>query len=152
MFETDLEGGREHTGSFMYLSIPYYWLREVVQSLRAGRWNSAIATVESTYRSKGGYEETIRAELWYSYEFEGQHFSGRIVRDCGFNSGAVNNLVAHSVGERIVIRVNPEKPTQSYFPSGFGWIEPLIIGFISIGGTCLVVLSVLVPIIDHFRR
>lgn len=136
----------------MYLSIPYYWLSEVIRSLRAEHWNSAIATVESTHRSRGGYEETSRAELWYSYEFEGQHFSGRIVRDCGFNSGAVNRLVAHSVGERIMIRVNPGKPTQSYCPSGFGWIEPLIIGSVSIGGTCLLAWVVLVPIIDHFRR
>jgi uncharacterized protein DUF3592 len=152
MFETDLEGGREHTGSFMYLSVPYYWLREFIQSRRAACWSSAIATVESTSRSAGGYKETIRAELWYSYEFEGQHFSGRIVRDCGFNGGAVNRLVAHAVGERITIRVNPEKPTQSYFPSGFGWIEPLIIGFVSVVGTCLVLLIFLVPIIDYFRR
>src|SRR6185312_13692246 len=83
--ERDIGEEREHTGGFMYLSIPYFAVREYWLSWRSKRWLSLRATVESTHRSRGGYKETIRGELWYSYTLNGEQHSGRVVRDCGFH-------------------------------------------------------------------
>lgn len=140
---------QEHTGSFMYLSIPYFAAREYWLSRRAKRWPSARATVESTYRSRGGYRQTIRGELWYSYSVNGQEYSGRVARDCGFSPGKINALTEeHERGQTISVHVNPSNPSQSYYPSGLGFVEPVIIGAIGIGGTLLLALIVIATILS----
>ena len=93
MFDTDIDQNREHTGSFMYLSIPCFWIREVWLAAHAKHWQLLEATIESAYRSIGGYEETIRLDIWYSYSFDGQFYSGRLVRDTGVCSRKVNEAL-----------------------------------------------------------
>jgi hypothetical protein len=106
-----------------------------------------LATVESTHRSRGGYKETIRGEFWYSYSLNGREYSGRVVRDCGFSAGKIDALTDdHERGQTIRVRVNPRDPSQSYYPSGLGFIEPVIIGGIGIGGT-LLLFSIVVGIV-----
>ena len=152
MFETDIGEQQEHTGSFMYLSIPLLAAREFLLSLRSRRWLSVPAIVESTHRSRGGYRETIRGELWYSYSLNGEQHSGRIVRDCGFSFRKINALVGHDRGQTIHVRVNQLDPSQSYYPSGLGYIEPVIIGAICGGGTLLLVSMMISTVLSSSGR
>jgi hypothetical protein len=153
LFETDIGQQQEHTGSFMYLSIPYFAAREYWLSWRAKRWLRIPATVESTHRSRGGYKETIRGELWYSYSLNGEEYSGRVIRDCGFSPGKINALVdEHERGQNIYVHVNPRNPSQSYYPSGLGFLEPVMIGAVGIGGTLLLILMVLATILSAIQE
>lgn len=127
----------------MYLSIPYFAAREYWLSLRSKQWPSVPASVESTHRSRGGYKETIRGELWYSYSLNGEEYSGRVVRDCGFSPEKVNALIQHERGQTISVRVNPRDPSQSYYPSGLGFVEPVMIGAVGITGTFLLMFIVI---------
>ncbi|WP_420238245.1 DUF3592 domain-containing protein [Telmatobacter bradus] len=140
MFETDIENEKEpeHSGSFLYWSVPYYWLKEWRLSRAARQWVPTSATVESGYRTKGGYKETIRAELRYSYHFNQQHHFGEMVRECVFDSAAANALACdYTKGDQITIFVNPVDPDQSYFASGFGSMEPILTGALALLGTSL---------------
>jgi uncharacterized protein DUF3592 len=144
LFETDIGEEREHTGSFMYLSIPYFALREYWLSRRSKQWLSVSATVESAHRSRGGYRETIRGELWYSYSLYGEEHSGRVVRDSAFSAGKIDVLTEeYEPGQNIIVRVNPRDPSQSYYPSGLGFVEPLIVGVISLGATVVFLIVIL---------
>ena len=101
----------DHSGSFMYWSIPCYWLRERRLSKRSVQWVSQQGIVESSHRTKGRYQETIRAELRYSYSFEGENYTGHVIRDCCFAPSSANNLVDENApGQKIEILVNPENP------------------------------------------
>jgi Protein of unknown function (DUF3592) len=149
VFETDIEIEKEpeHSGSFMYWSVPYYWLKEWRLSRAAGKWVPTSAIVESGYRTKGGYKETIRAELRYSYQFSQQHYFGEVVRECVFDSAAANALAYdYSKGDQIAISVNPSDPSQSYFASGFGAVEPILTGVLALLCTSLL-LSILIGLL-----
>jgi hypothetical protein len=130
---------QKDVGSFLYLSVPYYWLRELLLSLRAKRWRDVPATIEETYRSHGGSKQVVRAELWYSYSlFEGS-YSGHVIRDVGLNFRGVNRLVnGHQAGDKITVKVNPDKPNESFFPSGLGWIDPVIVSLPGLGALGIV--------------
>jgi len=98
------------------------------------------ATIESAQRSQGGYKETVRLDVVYSYAFSGQWYSGRMVRDTCFSIGAVNAAIdQYARGRVATVRVNPRNPRQSYLPSGLGWFEPLLMSFVSVGSLVLVV-------------
>jgi hypothetical protein len=154
LFETDIESEKkpEHTGSFMYWSVPFYWFREWRLSKVARGWTPTQAIVEGGYRSKGGYRETIRAELRYSYEFDRQQFSGVTVRECVFDTAAAKALAYdHSKGDQITVFVDPADPGRSYFPSGFGALEPVLTGLLALIGTSLVLLIVIAGLIGNLR-
>lgn len=152
--EDQIQRSNDHSGSFVYWSIPYYWLREEWLAKKSVNWISAIGTVESAHRTKGGYQQTIRAEFWYSYPFNGEFYRGHVIRDCVFAPSSANTLVdEHPPGQKIEILVNPENPKQSYCPSGFGWIEPFLTFFLSAGSTLLLIAIVIgVGIIPLLER
>lgn len=154
MFETDIDIDKEpeHSGSFMYWSVPYYWLKEWRLSRLARHWVPISAIVESGYRTKGGYKETIRAELTYSYQFNRQHYFGNTVRESVFGSAAANSLAYdHSKGDQITIYVNPSDPDQSYFASGFGATEPILTGLLSVFCTLLLLFIIAAGIMSNLR-
>ncbi|MDR3724579.1 MAG: DUF3592 domain-containing protein [Terracidiphilus sp.] len=133
----------DHSGSFMYWSIPYCWFKELRLSSKAKEWVLAQGEVTYAHRTAGGYRETIRAELAYSYTFNGEYFSGQTVRECCFDASAATALVEdNEIGTKIEIRVNPDNPDESYFPSGFGSIEPLLTLLLSVLGTLLLIFIV----------
>jgi hypothetical protein len=127
LFETDLEQ-EEHTSSFLYLSIPRFAIREYRLKKKVRDWTAITGTVESAHRSVGGYRETIRGELWYSYAFAGEQYSGHVIRDSGCSGSAATRLAEFERGQAIVVFVNPGNPKESYFPSGFGFAEPILVG------------------------
>ena len=137
MFETDIDEGRDHTGSFLYLSIPLYWYRELLLSHRAKHWQLMEARIESASRSVGGYQETIRLEVRYSYTFNGDWYSGYLVRDTCFPFGVKAALARYREANRVQIWVNPDNPNESYLPSGLPWIEPFLTSFVSFGCVAL---------------
>lgn len=112
-------------------SITWYWLREMRLRQRTKHGIEIQAKVESTLltranRGRGGGGR--RAELCYSYDYQGPRF-GRTVRDFMIGGRVGKALAfAHKPGDTITIRVDSNAPNCSYFPSGFGWIEPLIWG------------------------
>lgn len=157
MFEgldEQIKASDQHSRSLFYWSIPYYWLRERRLAKMSRSWVPATATVESAQRTKGGYGQTVRAELWYSYSFEGTCYRGHVIRDTCWRFSSANNLVDdYASGQTIEILINPQKPGQSYFPSGFGWIEPFFTLFLSGLASLLVAFIVIfVGIIPALQR
>jgi hypothetical protein len=136
MPETVWDGSGEDTGSFLYWSVSLTWLRERRLAKQAANWTLVEGTVESCGR-RGG-DETTGAVLRYSYEFGGEVFAGVTMRDTLLNPAAASRLAAHAPGERIPVRVNPDNPGESYFPSGFGSLEPVVMGIISLAGSIAV--------------
>lgn len=144
----------DRSGSFLYWSIPYYWLRERHLAKKSVSWIPTNAVVNLAHRTNGGYGGTMRAELRYSYSFGGETYEGRVIRDTGFRPSSAHRLVDnHEVGQRIEVLVNPDKPGESYFSSGFGWIEPFLTLFLSALCTLLIAfIIVAVLIIPALQR
>ena len=112
-------------------SIAWYWLRELRLRHRSKGGIPLPARVESTVLTrptKGRGGGGRRAELRYSYEYQGTR-TGRTVRDfvVGDKIGKVLAF-GHKPGDTITVLVDPNDPDCSYFPSGFGWIQPLLYG------------------------
>jgi hypothetical protein len=140
-------------------SITWYWLRELRLRHRTKGGGIPIqARVESTLltrpvqgRAGGGR----RAELRYSYDCQGPR-TGRTVRDFTFGDKTGKTLVfGRKPGDAITVLVDPNDPDCSYFPSGFGWIQPLVYGmFFSLVALCLlagVVAEVFIFIMNQKR-
>jgi len=132
---------------FTYFNVSTLWFAGRELWLRAktrhGSWIDA--RIDSTVQTESGFRVASRSELRYSYEFQGQKYAGRTVRD-SYNWRAGNALVfEHHPGETISVRVDPAYPNISYFPSGFGWIEPLFEGAMGIF-TWLIVLDIAIAI------
>ena len=145
MFETDIGEDREHSGSFCYVSVPLYAGRELWLSLRSRTWVPVECTIQSCYRTLGGYKETIRVDVWYGYEIGGNHYAGRMIRDRVL--GGVQKVVDdYAQGKNAIARVNPDTPSQSYLPSGIGYLEPLFVGIVSLG-TIAILSFILVSLI-----
>lgn len=122
-------------------TIAWYWLRELRLRHRTKGGIPLQARVESTLlthplQGRGGGGR--RAELRYSYDCQGPR-TGRTVRDFTFGDKIGKALAfAHKPGDAITVLVDPNDPDCSYFPSGFGWIQPLLYGaFFSLIALCL---------------
>lgn len=119
--------------TYLNASVLFWWLREIWLRLRTRRGFSVRATVESTSRTRPGYKSAARAELSYSFAFQGRQYSGRVVRDFLFDNAAGDSLAfGHKQGQSISVRLKSEYPECSYYPSGFGWIEPLLVGLFAV--------------------
>jgi hypothetical protein len=140
-------------------SIAWYWLRELRLRHRTQGGIPIQARVESTLLTrpaKGRGGGGRRAELRYSYECQGSRV-GRTVRDLVFGDKTGKALAfGHKPGDAITVLVDPNDPDCSYFPSGFGWIQPLIFGaFFSLLALCLlagVVMEVFILIMNQRLR
>lgn len=112
-------------------TIVWYWLREIYLRYRTRSGIPLQAEVKSTQltrplRGRGGGGR--RAELRYLYEYQGLR-TGRTVRDFLVGDKAGRALAfEHQAGDSINVLVDPNDPDCSYFPSGFGWIQPLLYG------------------------
>lgn len=112
-------------------TIAWYWLRELHLRYRTKQGVPLQAKVESTLltralQGRGGGGR--RAELRYSYDRQGAR-NGRTVRDFTFGDKIGKALAStHKPGDNITVLVDPNDPDCSYFPSGFGWIQPLLYG------------------------
>jgi len=137
-------------------SIAWYWLRELRLQHRTRGGIPVRATVESTLltrpvQGRGGGGR--RAELRYSYDCQGPH-TGRTVRDFTFGDKIGKALAfGHKPGDPLTVLVDPNDSDCSYFPSGFGWIQPLLYAvFFSLLGLCLLALvlaEVFIFIMNH---
>ena len=113
--------------TYLNLTVPLFAIRELWLRAKTRNGNLIPAQVESTLRTRKVYRSAARAELQYSYDFEGNRYTGRAVRDFTFNRKAAYALTfGHSKGQHIMVRVDPDNPSLSYFPSGFGWISSSI--------------------------
>lgn len=137
-------------------TIAWYWLRELRLKHRTKSGVPIQAKVESTLltrpvRGRGGGGR--RAELRYSYDCQGPR-TGRTVRDFVIGDKVGKALAfGHKSGETITVLIDPNDPDCSYFPSGFGWIQPFLYGvFFSLVGLCLlagVVVELFILIMNH---
>jgi hypothetical protein len=115
--------------TFANVSVLWWLIREVWLRNQTREGVSVQATVDSTRQTRTGWRSAARAELRYSYEYEGVRYTGRAVRDFVFNSRAADALAfGHAMGEQVVVQVNPRHPERSYYPTGFGWIESMVLG------------------------
>jgi hypothetical protein len=120
--------------TYLNLSVPFWWLRELRLRYKTNGGRSLEATITKAQRTGSGMLGTARVELLYSYEFQGQQYAGRVIRD--FRSGsdpAADSLAYdHHPGEKLPILISQEDPEISYYPSGLGSIDPIISGFQSL--------------------
>jgi hypothetical protein len=119
------------TGPFTYgnLTVFFWWVRELWLRKKTRGGLSVQATVESAFRTRSRWRSAARTELDYSYEFRGQRFTGRVIRDFMPESSAADSLAFdHHPGDRIEILIDETDPRNSYFPSGMGCFDPLFYG------------------------
>jgi hypothetical protein len=109
--------------SYLGFSVPWFWLRELWLRFRCRHGISVEAKVESTRQTRQLIRSSARAELRYSYTYEGCLYSGCTVRDFVFSKRAADALAFdHKPGDAITVRTNPARPNLSFYPSGFGWL------------------------------
>jgi len=119
--------------TYLNISVPFWWLRELWLRGKTNGGRPVEATVIKAQRTRSGLLGTARTELLYSYEFQGQQYTGRVVRDFRSGANAADALALdHHTGEKLPILINPENPEISYYPSGLGSIEPIIAGLQSL--------------------
>jgi hypothetical protein len=107
--------------TYINLSVPALWMRELWLRHKTKGGFSANPKIEMVQRTRSGFwGGAARAELHYSYEFQGRQYSGRVVRDFKFESASADSLVYdHQIGEKLPILVNQEAPAISYYPSAW---------------------------------
>jgi hypothetical protein len=132
---------RELAPRIYFSFVVCFWIRELWLRNRTKEGMPVEAEVISAIQTKKPFRGAARAELRYSYEYEGNHYIGRTVRDFVFGHQAADALAfGHKVGEKITIRIDPTHPNHSYFPSGFGWIEAVFNGGLGLFWLALVLI------------
>lgn len=128
--------------TYLNLSVPALWVREQWLRHKTARGTAVKGTIESVQRTRSGLRGrwAARAELTYRYEFQGQQYSGRVLRDFSFDSAKADSLVYDNhVGETISILVSRDSPEISYYPSGIGIFDPVVLGFQSLFAWAVVI-------------
>jgi hypothetical protein len=126
--------------TFLNFSVLVWWLRELWLRHRTRDGIQVSATIESTQRTRSSAGGAARAEIVYSYEFQGQQFSGRVVRDFSFDVTKADSLVYdHQSNEKLPILICQDNPAISYFPSGLGVFDPIALGFQSLFSWAVVI-------------
>ncbi len=116
--------------TYLNLSVPFWWIREIWLRIKTRNGIQLDAVVDNARRTRPPSRSAARAELLYSYEYQGQQYSGRTVRDFVFDTAAANSLAYDfHQGEKLPIIIDRQDPAISYFPSGFGLFEPIVVGF-----------------------
>ena len=143
--------------TYINLSVPALWMRELWLRHKTEGGFSADAKIEMVQRTRFGFwGGAARAELHYSYEFQGRQYSGRVVRDFKFEVASADSLVYdHKVGEKLPITVSRETPEISYYPSGLGILDPIFLGFHSLFAWVVVIGFAgltLLSVTHHIRR
>lgn len=112
--------------TYLGFSVPWFCLRELWLRLRTKRGIPVEAKVESAFQTRKPFRSSrssARAELRYSYSYEGQQYLGRTVRDFTSGKRAADALAySYKPGDAIKVRIDLAHPGRSYFPSGFSWI------------------------------
>lgn len=139
--------------TFLGLSVFVWWLREIWLRRRAKDGIQVDATIKSTQRTRGTrVRKLARAELIYSYEFQGRQYSGRVVRDFSYDEASANSLVCdHHAGEKLPVIICREDPAISYFRSGLGVFDPLLFGFGALFAWASVIASSVAVLIGLLR-
>jgi len=112
---------------YLNLSLLFLAIRELWLQLQTKEGVPVEATVEMAYHTEPINSRVFRAELRYRYQFRGRELTGRVARDYFLNHKAANKLAQFRRGEKLVIRVRPDSPEVSYYPSGFGFVEPIVL-------------------------
>ena len=135
--------GKLPSAPFTYFnsSVPALWMRELWLRYKTKDGIASDARIEKVQRTGFGFlGGAARAELQYSYEFQGARYFGRVLRDFKIDSAGADSLVFdHQVGEKIPIMVSREVPEISYYPSSMGILDPISLGFQSLFSWALVI-------------
>ena len=147
MFESDIGEDREHSGSFVF----YFCTRFTPYGSCGSQHDPEIrvpvkATIQSCNHTVGGYQETIRVEIWYSYRLNESDYAGRLIRDRVL-AGVRKVVNQYPPDKDVFVRVNPADASESYLPSGIGYVEPFFVGVVSLGTIAILmfILSAFVP-------
>ena len=132
------------------LSVPFWWLRELWLQRKTRNGISIEATITLARRTAYRRKSAARAELIYSYEFQGKQYDGRVVRDFALGPAAADSLAYdHHPGEQLPIVICQNDPKISYYPSGFGFIEPMCTGTIYVAVIAFVLFALLGTLHGH---
>jgi len=117
--------------TYLHASVLFYAIREMWLRDKTREGVSVTAIVSLAYHTQPVSKQARRAEMLYSYEYRGDRFEGRVIRDYFLNSKAANALANDFCpGQQITVKIVPNQPHISYFPSGFGFIEAFTTGLI----------------------
>lgn len=105
----------------------WFALKEIKLRNLSSRWPQASGLVNSVYRSGSAPRRLVRAEVGYRYFVNGTAYHGLTVRDFVWSGNADRMLSRFSSGETVEIRFNPDRPEESYLPSGSGFLGPIIV-------------------------
>lgn len=123
----DLPSGPQ---TYLNLSVPFWWIRELWLRIKTRDGVQLDAVIDDARRTRPPSRSAARAELLYKYEYQGRQYSGRVVRDFVYETAVANSLAYDfHPGEKLQITINPDHPAVSYFPSGFGALEPVVVAF-----------------------
>jgi hypothetical protein len=137
--------------TYLNLTVPLFWLRELWLRYRTRQGVQVDAMIESAQRTQDGF--TARAELIYSYEFQGRPYRGRVVRDFYWDVGSADSLVYdHHSAETIAVRICPDDPAISWFPSGLDALDPIVLGLRALFSWASAIAVLVVIIWELFRR
>lgn len=126
--------------TYLNISVPALWVREQWLRHKTTGGVPVRGTIRSVQRTRSRFGGAARAELSYSYEFQGQQYSGRVVRDFRFDSAKADSLVYDNhVGEKLPILLSRQTPEISYYPSGIGMFDPIVLGLQSLFAWAVVV-------------
>lgn len=140
MFEANIGSDGEYSSSFTDLSIPDFALREYWLAVRseAGFQSPQRLNRRPSVRvirgRRGGQSSGIRAVWTERYILATSSEKLALV-----HLRSVASLRGHIQGENIRVLVNRANPRESYFPSGFEMIEPIIFGIVDVSITVLLV-------------
>jgi hypothetical protein len=110
------------------LSVPFWALRELWLKHKTSGGIPIEATISMVQRTGSRNRSASRVELLYSYEFQGGQYDGRVVRDFNLSDAADSFAYDHHRGEKLHIIVCRNDPKISYYPSGLGFIQAILLG------------------------
>ncbi len=126
--------------TYLNFSVPALWVREQWLRHKTKGGFAAEGTIESVQRTRSQWGRAARATLIYRYEFQGQPYSGRVVRDFSFDSAKADSLgYDNHVGDKLPILISRQSPEVSYYPSGIGIFDPIALGLPSLFSWAVVV-------------
>ncbi len=139
--------------TYLRATVPLLWLRELWLRHRTRKGINVDATIQSAQRTSRGFGGVARTELTYAYEFQGRQYQGRVARDFSNDVANADSLAFdHHAGEKISLRICPEDPGLSYFPSGLDAFDPVFVGLRALFNWAFAVGALVVIISELLRR
>lgn len=118
---------------YYYAQCFFLEVGELWRSRLASRGTQVHGTVRAVYAERTGF--TSEVQVVYTYQFQSKYFAGSTKRALIFGANKIKTRFPS--GSTVTVYVDAEKPTQSYLPSGVGWVGSAAIGLPGVGALIL---------------